>query len=173
MSLVMYRNGLLTADRRVTQINMGGDYDALNNFTKLYFSEDKSILMAGLGTVPSQAEFEDIHKVFSKIKDPADIVGVIRGEELRNLMVNGMVIYVFYLGNFFIVRKEDDVMQHEFCDLFRPRVSGSGQPSALVLIRSGKEFTSKEFYRIVATATESVSTVFDEVDITQVKGFKK
>ncbi|HXQ34635.1 MAG TPA: hypothetical protein VN843_11540 [Anaerolineales bacterium] len=165
MSLLMYRDRVLSADRRMLgHDGKDGGYSGFEYYSKLYISEDRQVLMGAVGEIPSKQMYEkfttklaDVHKNnpnkwFEEMVDTP---------ELTTLLSNQPTIYLFFDGKFLILRVEDDRPAAIEYDLETPKVVGMGQPAATVLLRSGQKFSLEQFYRIVSSACEGVSIVFD------------
>ena len=189
MSLVLYHNGVLSADRRTANPTAGDDsYDGLENYSKLFVSEDKTFLTGCCGYIPSPKELLALKSCLDALSNDKDakvdlMERFVRSDAAKDFWRKHVVMFMFYAGRFLLIKKDEDletptasekgliVPTYIECDLDQTRITGSGRPAGVVLLRSGQDIPLDRFYRIVSSCCEGVSTRYDTIPLNQIKGF--
>ncbi len=171
----MYRDGVLSADRRNMESISGDDnYCGFNQHSKLYLTRDKNLLIGATGRIPSEENLNKLKDLLLSLKKKEKgnwFQKLETDSEIRKHINDRSFLYLFFAGKFFAIEKFGEVYAVIEKDTKLPSVNGSGTACATVLIRSGKKLSLSNFYRIVSSACENVSPEFDAVPINEVKGF--
>ncbi|HXQ34633.1 MAG TPA: hypothetical protein VN843_11530 [Anaerolineales bacterium] len=178
MSLMMYKNRILSADRRMADgPELQHRYSGLEHYSKLYVSKDKELLMGAVGGIPSVAMYERFKNALSDLYRSQPSVWqetMLKLPEFKEMTKSDPTLYLFFAGDFLLVHTDKKEGVYLFRqDLSGVKLGGSGVIAATVLIRSGMTFALERFYRIVSASTESVSPMFDHVCIDTIKGFSQ